>query len=261
MSLATRCPKCQTLFKVTLGQLQVYEGQVRCGQCQLVFSGIDHLTAADTEVWSVVDLDSTNTPSPTAKPIEPQFLTSGGGKGNKQFKAPAFKTASKPVKATLFGMIVVLLLQLTWWQRTSIASQVPALSNWVANSSEQVQWWFSLPADTSLELLGSGMARLSDSRLQVDVTLRNSTNLPSKWPHIRIKLRDSQGTEIASKLLKPSDYVMRSKILAKSSPPIAARQTVEVTGVLNIQELRKQLPGLSPAGFEIQLFSQSVDLL
>ncbi|MDX1670383.1 MAG: zinc-ribbon domain-containing protein, partial [Limnobacter sp.] len=93
MSLATRCPKCQTLFKVTLGQLQVYEGHVRCGQCSLVFSGIDHLTAADTEVWSGVDLDSTETPSPTAKPIEPQFLATTRRKKAKKYSIPKFKSA------------------------------------------------------------------------------------------------------------------------------------------------------------------------
>ncbi|MDX1667794.1 MAG: DUF3426 domain-containing protein [Limnobacter sp.] len=158
-------------------------------------------------------------------------------------------------------MLLVLLLQTIWWQRTFIVSQVPTLSSWIANSGEQVQWWFAVPADTSLELQGSGMTRLSNNRLQVDVTLRNMAELPSRWPHLRIKLRDSQGTEIASKLLKPTDYVKRSNTLAKSSPPVAPGQTVEIIGVLNTQELRRQLPGLSPAGFEIQLYSQSVDLI
>lgn len=261
MSLATRCPKCQTLFKVTLGQLQIYEGQVRCGQCKLVFSGIDHLTAADTEAWSGIDLStspSASTPPPQ-KP-QPEFLSAPQPK-TQRIKLPPLSKAPKAVKTTLLGLFIFLFLQTTWWQRTSIASRIPVLSNWIADSGESLQWMFALPADHSLQLLGSGMSRISNKHLQVEVTLQNTTNLPSKWPHILIKLRDSQGTELANKLLKPSDYIKRSDNLAKSSPPISPGETVEIIGILNISSLNKQLPGASPTGFEILLYNQSIDLL
>jgi predicted Zn finger-like uncharacterized protein len=37
MSLITRCPACQTLFKVVPDQLRISEGWVRCGQCGEAF--------------------------------------------------------------------------------------------------------------------------------------------------------------------------------------------------------------------------------
>lgn len=37
MSLITRCPACQTLFKVVPDQLRISEGWVRCGQCEEIF--------------------------------------------------------------------------------------------------------------------------------------------------------------------------------------------------------------------------------
>lgn len=37
MSLTTRCPTCQTLFKVVPDQLRIAGGWVRCGQCQAAF--------------------------------------------------------------------------------------------------------------------------------------------------------------------------------------------------------------------------------
>lgn len=43
MALATTCPQCQTSFKVVPEQLKLRRGLVRCGVCQHVFSGIDHL--------------------------------------------------------------------------------------------------------------------------------------------------------------------------------------------------------------------------
>lgn len=43
MSLATRCPKCNTVFQVSEEQLKRYSGVVRCGVCNNPFNGIDHL--------------------------------------------------------------------------------------------------------------------------------------------------------------------------------------------------------------------------
>jgi predicted Zn finger-like uncharacterized protein len=43
MSLITRCPACQTLFKVVPDQLRISEGWVRCGQCDDIFDASQHL--------------------------------------------------------------------------------------------------------------------------------------------------------------------------------------------------------------------------
>lgn len=41
--MRTRCPGCQTVFRVTPEQLKARTGQVRCGHCQAVFNALDHL--------------------------------------------------------------------------------------------------------------------------------------------------------------------------------------------------------------------------
>ena len=46
MSLITRCPSCETLFRVVPDQLRVSEGWVRCGQCQELFDAALHLLPA-----------------------------------------------------------------------------------------------------------------------------------------------------------------------------------------------------------------------
>lgn len=45
MPMVTRCPACATLFRVTPQQLQVRDGQVRCGRCMTVFHGFAALAA------------------------------------------------------------------------------------------------------------------------------------------------------------------------------------------------------------------------
>lgn len=48
--LATRCPHCQTQFRVTPQLLALREGMVRCGACRDVFNGEAHLTNRDAPV-------------------------------------------------------------------------------------------------------------------------------------------------------------------------------------------------------------------
>ncbi|MDH5599829.1 MAG: zinc-ribbon domain-containing protein, partial [Gammaproteobacteria bacterium] len=38
----TRCPKCETCFRVTERHLAIAKGKVRCGKCQLVFNALDN---------------------------------------------------------------------------------------------------------------------------------------------------------------------------------------------------------------------------
>ena len=63
MALATRCPHCNTTFRVASDQLKLRGGIVRCGTCQQVFDGNA----------SLVDMDAVAPPVPVASPpvIEP----------------------------------------------------------------------------------------------------------------------------------------------------------------------------------------------
>jgi predicted Zn finger-like uncharacterized protein len=43
----TRCPGCATIFRVSVEQLALRDGQVRCGQCRAVFDANNHRLAFD----------------------------------------------------------------------------------------------------------------------------------------------------------------------------------------------------------------------
>lgn len=64
MSLVTRCPKCQSDFMVSLEQLRVHEGLVRCGNCTHIFDG--HATLESqlpVLTQRAANLSETSTPS------------------------------------------------------------------------------------------------------------------------------------------------------------------------------------------------------
>lgn len=56
MSMVTRCPSCETLFRVTPEQLQALEGQVRCGRCMTVFDGFKGLATLPEQAPSETPL-------------------------------------------------------------------------------------------------------------------------------------------------------------------------------------------------------------
>ena len=52
MDLFTRCPNCDTTFRVSTQQLQASSGQVRCGHCQKIFDAFATLTAQEPQLAS-----------------------------------------------------------------------------------------------------------------------------------------------------------------------------------------------------------------
>ncbi|MBC3917649.1 zinc-ribbon domain-containing protein [Undibacterium sp. CY18W] len=65
MALATRCPHCQTAFKVANDQLKLHAGLVRCGSCQQTFNAVENLIPADGQKAPATP------PPPAAKPGTP----------------------------------------------------------------------------------------------------------------------------------------------------------------------------------------------
>jgi predicted Zn finger-like uncharacterized protein len=257
MSLATRCPSCNTLFKVTSGQLQLHEGKVRCGQCQTVFSGIEYLTSADTEAWQKLDLNS--------KPyISDHNLAGGDGTGSEDLfanTAPTnplfnFSQGHPALKAACVALLLALGLQALWWQRTELLQKMPLLSAKINEASPGIQQLFAASATEALVVEGSGLQALDEHNVRVDLTLRNQNNLPTVWPHLKVDLLDPQGLVLASKSLTPSDYQLRDKGSASEAPLIRGQKTVEVLAYLNLSTLNTQLPESAVTGFRLELFDQ-----
>src|ERR1035437_4029133 len=72
--METRCPGCQTIFRVTSVQLKARAGKVRCGECQEVFNALDSLI---DEIGSV-ETDGSNpalSTTTTSPPVEATALS------------------------------------------------------------------------------------------------------------------------------------------------------------------------------------------
>ena len=72
MSMITRCPACETMFRVVPDQLRISAGWVRCGQCDEVFDASAHLVN-DSPVAGSSELAPTFTPQviEASEPLPP----------------------------------------------------------------------------------------------------------------------------------------------------------------------------------------------
>ena len=65
MALATRCPACETIFRISTTQAAAKSGMVRCGQCRNTFNSLDALVRVeDLDV-----LEEQETPADPSAPI------------------------------------------------------------------------------------------------------------------------------------------------------------------------------------------------
>ena len=69
--MKTRCPGCETVFRVTPTQLKARAGKVRCGQCQSVFNALDSLL----DELGALDDSATSHEAPLASPVPPPPTT------------------------------------------------------------------------------------------------------------------------------------------------------------------------------------------
>lgn len=66
--MKTRCPDCQTTFRVTPEQLKARAGKVRCGHCQAVFNALDSLL---DETAASATRAASSAPQPVIAPAPP----------------------------------------------------------------------------------------------------------------------------------------------------------------------------------------------
>ncbi|WP_153110933.1 DUF3426 domain-containing protein [Propionivibrio limicola] len=64
--MKTRCPECQTTFRVTPEQLKARAGKVRCGQCSHVFNALDYLLDEEPAARPVAPVATITQPAPPA---------------------------------------------------------------------------------------------------------------------------------------------------------------------------------------------------
>jgi predicted Zn finger-like uncharacterized protein len=243
----TRCPGCKTIFRVTDAQLELREGQVRCGHCRTVFNGREGLVSlapsAPSEQEPEVDelalgpptvtlrssraLDPAPPPSlPLSSPEpEPAFADDPEVDYENRFAWEKRKPRSRLWQvAGAVGiplLAVLLVFQALLHFRDALAAHVP----WTRPVLAQM---CALTGCAIRPLRNVAALSIDASDLQADpahrglliltATVRNRAPYAVGYPHLELTLTDAQDQVVVRRALAPSDYASGTANTAAGIP-------------------------------------------
>jgi len=271
MSMVTRCPSCNTRFRVTPQQLQTRQGQVRCGRCLTLFDG--YLTLAsltDPAPAPAAGAESTGpafelqpieiapaapepfsaAPAPAAEDRDygppPQQLTLD----DPSFLEPSSATARRGSRLWAAASAVALLVlagQGIYAYRGEIAANVPGLKRYLVLACDWLECTVPLPQRPKLIAIeASDLQAIDPTRpglIQLTATLRNHAGYDLAFPALDLVLTNTKEHTLARRIFLPAEYLERGKD-ARAGIPANAETTIRLdldTGALNAAGFRLDL--------------------
>ena len=269
--MITKCPACGTLFRVTPEQLQVHQGQVRCGRCMTVFDGLVALTALPEPVPEAAvrggsdvggfKLEPVEPAKATAAPQPPAARVAEAGQREKDYgPAPEqlsldeelFSDPSQARRDRLWAVGAALLVfalagQAAYYYRADLAVQYPGLKPYLVKLCDALQCKVLPPQrPRQIAIEASDLQATDPARpgvIQLTATLRNHAGHDLGYPALDLVLTNTKEHTLARRVFLPKEYLERGKDVAAGLPANA-----EVTIRLDLDT-----GDLSPAGFRLDL--------
>lgn len=267
MDLYTRCPNCDTTFRVTTQQLQASGGQVRCGHCQKVFDAFATLTAQEPQpaTESPGLSSSGNVPreqstiAPGVQVKSPEAPISQKEKTQSSRPDPAadlyeweFKMPESPQRTALWAVLTFLLsillaVQAAYAFRTEITVLLPQTRDYYVRLCESLGCMIALPKLTNYLHIEASDLKVVDpshpSEIQLLLSVRNRAPIELAYPAFELTLTNPLEQAVARRIFLPSEYL----------PPGARSGGLKAGTELPIQ-LNLDTGPLRAAGYRLYLF-------
>ena len=231
MDLYTRCPNCDTTFRVTTQQLQASGGQVRCGHCQTIFDAFATLTAQEPQPASgepaapaaqqlhqdqFADEGSTQPISagePVSRKDKPQLGRPDPAASlyEWEFRMPASprRTVLWTVLALMLAMILV--VQATFALRTEMTVLVPQSRSYYLRLCESFGCRIDLPKLSNyLHIEASDLKAVDASHpneIQLLLSVRNRAPVELAYPAFELTLTNSLEEAVVRRVFLPAEYL------------------------------------------------------
>lgn len=281
MSMYTRCPHCDTHFRVVREQLQASSGQVRCGRCQQVFDAFATLSAQLPPSVATASppaqppaappsLSAEATPS-TPPPAENEQTATVASKPAGLREAPralAPETEILTLPDDLFGpgatrsqrglrwpwafgslaAFLACLAQILYFFATDLAARLPEVRPQLTEACRWLRCTVALPRmPEQLFIEASDLQVLDAARpreVLLTATIRNRALLTQELPLIELTLTDTANQTNARKVFYPADYLDKTQDPAQG---IGSNQEVPIKLYLDTGDIK-------PAGYRLYLF-------
>ncbi|MDH2918632.1 MAG: zinc-ribbon and DUF3426 domain-containing protein [Sideroxydans sp.] len=256
MDGTTRCPHCDTRFKIAAAQLQAHQGQVRCGQCLQAFDA--RLEFISDEPHPQLELHElvANAPAPVTAPpslassldfSQPVPTELHGEERVVAMPADAAPVTKRGRAGLLIALLVLgLLLQLAYVWRADLAARLPASKPLLQTVCTWLSCTVGLPQSSELISIESSNLEADPNNSQLislNVLLRNRANYALALPQLELTLNDSQERPMARRIFKPTEYL---SVPQTADAGVAANQEINIKVWL-------ELRGLNPSGYRLVL--------
>lgn len=206
MAVLTKCPKCETVFRVSAEQLRAAGGWVRCGRCATEFNAVAKLTDSREDRAVAINLDDANKPESELRNLVVTGDRSGGGAG-RRFRDGGWRTALWSIGS--LALLALLGAQYLWNNQATLALD-PEWRPWVEQfcgvSGCEVAEYHDLDA---LELRKRDL-RLDANRrgvLIVNAILVNRAPMQQAFPTVELNLKDRKNKVVASRRFQAHTYM------------------------------------------------------
>ncbi len=207
--MQSQCPTCQSVFRVQKNQLKQADGLVRCGHCDSIFNGYDHLLKNRDKV------------AHTPEMLKRMLL------GRKQ-STPATTVAWSMI-ITLVGL--ALLLQLAYLQRERLVDQAH-IGPHIKSVCHQLPWC-TLQAKRDLAQLQLVSRNVYshpnvENALMINAVVTNTASYPQPYPKLLVSMSNVRGQIVAQRYFMPEEYVRPSGDELLMEPGKAIPVSIEV---------------------------------
>ena len=186
--MQTQCPICRSVFRVHKEQLKQAEGLVRCGQCESIFNGYDHLLKNRDKV--------THTP----EMLKRMLL------GRKESSPTA--TLGWSLAITLTAL--TFMLQLGYLRREWLVTQ-PYIGHYVETICNQDSWCAMPPKRdlNRLQLVSRNVYSHPniDHALMINAVITNTAPFPQPFPVLLVSMSNVRGQIVAQRYFNSSEYL------------------------------------------------------
>ena len=266
----TRCPACQTTFKVTPAQLAARRGMVRCGICSAIFQAEQRLLRVpprpDTETTTVAKEETapvkktkrarggkSRSASSRRRPtrIEPALTTSAEDAGIPTVTELEGIVKPRSVWRSLFwslgnlALLILLAGQYIYFYHDELGEN-PSWRPMVREFCDHAGCELRPRQDIArIELLQTSIAPHPkyENALRIRATLVNRAAFAQAYPGMEVSLTSNAGSVLARRTFTPAQY-METPASNALTPNVVATALLDVTN-----------PDGKAVGYEIRLFT------
>ena len=257
--MLTRCPQCETLYRLTTEQLEAAGGKVRCSRCNKVFNAAEHMQQSSKKapIPSVRPKPKPKpqpTPAPkpdTSKETEPLAQPNPLPKHSRPTEPTTPDVLLQPTRTepgVIWWALAILLtavaaVQLAWLDRNSLIKD-PQGKEFLTTLCDLVGCSLPQPKDPSkFRVLSRDMSShpVQRNALLFRLVMANKANYAQPYPYLQLKLFDNNRRPAGHRIFAPKEYLSEEPVTGPAQPDQAVYIRLELLD-----------PGPDISGFEIK---------